>query len=136
MKTLPWKLGFNTFWWTGLEKESAARACADALVEIGYDAVEFKVDSFGPHPAKNAIVQGCHIAREAGLTIVHVDMTIIAQIPRLAPHARQIQENVAHLLELPFSRVNFKATTEEKLGFTGQKLGLKAVAAVTGLRPA
>ncbi len=75
-------------------------------------------------------------AREAGLTIVHVDMTIIAQIPRLAPHARQIQENVAHLLELPFSRVNFKATTEEKLGFTGQKLGLKAVAAVTGLRPA
>jgi sugar phosphate isomerase/epimerase len=69
MKTLPWKLGFNTFWWTGLERESAARACADALVEIGYEAVEFKVDSFGPHPAKNAIVQGCHIAREAGLAV-------------------------------------------------------------------
>lgn len=74
------------------------------------------------------------LVRKKGLTVLHADLTVIAQVPRLAPHARQIQENVANLLEIPASRVNFKATTEERLGFTGAKQGLKAVAAVTGLR--
>ncbi len=71
---------------------------------------------------------------DAGLTITHVDMTIIAQIPRLAPYRDAIRNNVARLLNLPQNSVNFKATTEEGLGFTGEKLGMKAVAAVTGLR--
>jgi len=65
----PWKLGFNTFWWEGLEREAALRACLDALVEIGYEAVEFKVDSFGLHPARAAIVRAAHAARKAGLTV-------------------------------------------------------------------
>ena len=74
------------------------------------------------------------LAREQGLSIQHVDLTVIAQVPKCSPHARAIQENVANLLEIPASRVNFKATTEEGLGFTGEKRGIKAVAAVTGLR--
>lgn len=74
------------------------------------------------------------MCRDAGLTITHVDMTVMAQIPRLAPFREAIRNNIARLLSLPPQRVNFKATTEEGLGFTGQKLGIKAVAAVTGLR--
>ncbi|MFI3271660.1 MAG: 2-C-methyl-D-erythritol 2,4-cyclodiphosphate synthase [Pseudomonadota bacterium] len=74
------------------------------------------------------------MTRDAGLTITHVDMTIIAQIPRLAPYRDTIRNNIARLLNLPINSVNFKATTEEGLGFTGEKLGMKAVAAVTGLR--
>lgn len=74
------------------------------------------------------------IAGEAGLRIVHVDLTVIAQKPKLSPHAEAIRRNVARLLNLAPEHVAFKATTEEKLGFTGELLGLKAVALVTALR--
>lgn len=74
------------------------------------------------------------MAEQTGVRIVHADLTIIAQAPRLAPHAAQIAKNICRLLGLEPHQVNFKATTEEKLGFTGQKKGLKAVASVTGLR--
>lgn len=73
-------------------------------------------------------------ARGQGLTITHVDLTVIAQTPRLAPHKAAIRANVARLLELLDSQVNVKATTEEHLGFTGRKEGIKAVAVVTGAR--
>lgn len=73
-------------------------------------------------------------ARGLGLSIAHVDLTVIAQTPRLSPHKAAIRSNVARLLELPDSRVNVKATTEERLGFTGRKEGIKAVAVVTGAR--
>ncbi len=73
-------------------------------------------------------------AEEAGIEIVHVDMTIIAQIPKLSPHRELIRKNVASVMGLDKNQVNVKATTEEKLGFTGEKKGIKAVAAVTGMR--
>lgn len=72
---------------------------------------------------------------EANLVITHVDLTIIAQVPKLAPWREQIRTNIAQLLGLDLHAVNVKATTEEGLGFTGEKKGIKAVAAVTGLRP-
>lgn len=74
------------------------------------------------------------MAEEAGARIVHADLTIITQIPRIAPHAGRIAINAARLLGLAPGQVNVKATTEEKLGFTGQKKGIKAVATVTALR--
>ena len=74
------------------------------------------------------------MAARAGLTISHADLTIIAQKPRLAPHADHIRRNVARLLRLGEDQVNVKATTEEGLGFTGECLGLKAAALVSGLR--
>jgi 2-C-methyl-D-erythritol 4-phosphate cytidylyltransferase/2-C-methyl-D-erythritol 2,4-cyclodiphosphate synthase len=73
-------------------------------------------------------------ARAQGLCITHVDLTVIAQIPRLAPHKEAIRSNVARLLELCDQQVNVKATTEEHLGFTGRKEGIKAVAVVTATR--
>lgn len=74
------------------------------------------------------------LAQQAGLRIVHVDMTAIAQTPKLNPLREQIVKNVAALMELDRDSVNFKATTEEKLGFTGEKKGIKAVATVTALK--
>jgi len=74
------------------------------------------------------------LARNQGLEITHADLTIIAQIPKIGPHAQAIRVNVAALLGLDKSQVNIKATTEEGLGFTGEKKGLKAVALVTGWR--
>jgi 2-C-methyl-D-erythritol 4-phosphate cytidylyltransferase/2-C-methyl-D-erythritol 2,4-cyclodiphosphate synthase len=74
------------------------------------------------------------MASEAGARVVHVDMTVITQAPKLSPHAKQIAKNVCRLLGLDAHQVNFKATTEEKLGFTGANKGIKAVASVTALR--
>jgi 2-C-methyl-D-erythritol 4-phosphate cytidylyltransferase/2-C-methyl-D-erythritol 2,4-cyclodiphosphate synthase len=71
-----------------------------------------------------------------GLIVRHVDITVIAQTPRIAPHRQNIAANVARLLHLPADRVNVKATTEEHLGFTGEKKGIKVLAVVTGDRPA
>ena len=61
---------------------------------------------------------------EAGYRISNVDVTMIAQQPKLKPHIPQMMENIAADLQLDVSRVNVKATTEEKLGFTGNLEGM------------
>jgi 2-C-methyl-D-erythritol 4-phosphate cytidylyltransferase/2-C-methyl-D-erythritol 2,4-cyclodiphosphate synthase len=80
--------------------------------------------------------QALEEALASGLRLTHADLTVVAQKPRLAPHAGAIRRNVARLLGLDENRVGFKATTEEGMGFTGEGKGLKAVAVVSGLRAA
>ena len=60
----------------------------------------------------------------AGYRISNVDVTMIAQKPKLKPHIEQMMENIAVDLQIDPSRVNVKATTEEHLGFTGEGLGM------------
>ena len=62
--------------------------------------------------------------RDAGYRISNIDVTMIAQKPKLKDHVSQMQENIARVLMLDVSRVNVKATTEERLGFTGREEGL------------
>lgn len=71
------------------------------------------------------------LAEKSSLIMDHIDVTLICQIPKLAPWKRQIKENLSRLLNLPSQNVNLKATTEEGLGFTGDKKGIKAVALLT-----
>ena len=66
-----------------------------------------------------------HLER-AGYRIVNIDATVIVQEPKLAPHILKMRANIARVLELELSAVSVKATTEEKLGFTGEKLGIAA----------
>ena len=61
---------------------------------------------------------------EAGYKLGNVDVTMIAQRPKLKPHIPQMMENIAADLGVDIGRVNVKATTEEKLGFTGEGLGM------------
>lgn len=61
-------------------------------------------------------------------TINNIDITIICQEPKLAPHIPQMRENISKTLQIPESRVSIKATTEEGLGFTGKKEGIAAFA--------
>lgn len=56
----------------------------------------------------------------------NVDVTVIAQAPKLAPYLPQMRQNLAKHLELPLDRVSIKATTEEHLGFTGRGEGISA----------
>ena len=61
---------------------------------------------------------------EAGYRISNIDVTMIAQRPKLRPHIAQMEQNIALALNLETARVNVKATTEERLGFTGEELGM------------
>ena len=62
----------------------------------------------------------------AGYRIVNIDATVLAQAPKLAPHIRTMRTNIARALDLDPADVSVKATTEEGLGFTGDKLGIAA----------
>lgn len=70
------------------------------------------------------------LVRGAGLSVVNVDLTLLAEAPRIGPHREAIRHEVARLLELPPERVNLKATTTERLGFLGRAEGLAAQAVV------
>jgi 2-C-methyl-D-erythritol 2,4-cyclodiphosphate synthase len=62
----------------------------------------------------------------AGFSLEYLDCTIVAQTPKMAQWLPQMRQNIADACRVPVSRVNIKATTEEKMGFTGEKLGLAA----------
>ena len=62
--------------------------------------------------------------REAGYRVSNIDVTMIAQKPKLRPYIEQMERNIAGAVGVDVSRINVKATTEEKLGFTGEELGM------------
>jgi 2-C-methyl-D-erythritol 2,4-cyclodiphosphate synthase len=68
------------------------------------------------------------LVRERGLSVGNVDATIIAEAPRMAPHVAAMVRNIADDLGIDAGRVNVKATTTEKLGFTGRGEGIAAEA--------
>ncbi|HQU15413.1 MAG: 2-C-methyl-D-erythritol 2,4-cyclodiphosphate synthase [Chromatiales bacterium 21-64-14] len=74
------------------------------------------------------------LARQ-GLRVVNVDLTVIAQVPRLAPHREAMRANVAQDLRVEVGQVNLKGTTTEGMGFTGRQEGI-AAHAVALLAPA
>ena len=61
-----------------------------------------------------------------GYKIVNIDSTVLAQAPKLAPHIEKMRNNIAKAAGIDISLVSVKATTEEGLGFTGEKLGIAA----------
>lgn len=61
-----------------------------------------------------------------GYKIVNIDSTIIAQVPKMAPYIPDMRKNIAAYCNVDFGDVSVKATTEEKLGFTGAKEGICA----------
>lgn len=63
-----------------------------------------------------------------GYVVENIDATVIAQQPKLRPHIAQMEENIAAALQIGKDQVNVKATTEERLGFTGREEGIAASA--------
>lgn len=66
-----------------------------------------------------------------GGRIEHVDLTIIAEAPKIGPHRPAIRARIAEILAIPVGRVSVKATTTERLGFTGRREGIAAQAVAT-----
>lgn len=67
---------------------------------------------------------------DRGFEIVNIDSQIVMQQPKLKPYIVEMRKNLAEELELELNRVSVKATTEEKLGFTGEEIGVKSYAVV------
>ncbi|RID83376.1 2-C-methyl-D-erythritol 2,4-cyclodiphosphate synthase [Peribacillus asahii] len=71
-----------------------------------------------------------NLVKQEGYKLGNIDCTIIAQSPKMAPYIEAMRERIAQLLEATVEQVNVKATTTEKLGFTGRKEGIAAQAVV------
>ncbi|GLC89990.1 2-C-methyl-D-erythritol 2,4-cyclodiphosphate synthase [Lysinibacillus piscis] len=70
------------------------------------------------------------IVEDKGYALGNVDATIIAQRPKMAPYIEPMKNRIAELLNAEPSQVNVKATTTEKLGFTGREEGIAALATI------
>lgn len=66
------------------------------------------------------------LLRENGFAVCNVDATVIAQVPKLAPYIESMRKNIAAALGVDISKVSVKATTEERMGFTGRCEGISA----------
>lgn len=121
------------------EKGLLGHSDADVLVHAVMDAIlgaaalgdigKHFPDSDERYKGANSIELCKEVARllcSHNYSIVNVDATVIAQAPKLAPHIEQMRKNIADALGVAVDCVNVKATTEEHLGFTGEKLGIAA----------
>lgn len=68
------------------------------------------------------------LIKKDGAKLIHLDLTIICERPKVGPHREVIRQSIANLSGLPLARVSVKATTTEKLGFTGRGEGIAAMA--------
>ncbi|MBA53371.1 MAG: 2-C-methyl-D-erythritol 2,4-cyclodiphosphate synthase [Pseudomonadales bacterium] len=123
--TIPFEHGFVAH----SDGDVALHALADAL--LGAAAL----GDIGQHfPDTDAQFKGADsryllrhvvdLVKKSGHQVGNVDVTIVAQAPKMAPHIQAMRENIARDLEIESGAVNVKATTTEKLGYTGRKEGI------------
>lgn len=74
------------------------------------------------------------VAKEDGFVITHVDCTLICELPKIGPHAEAMRLRLSELMGLEVARISVKATTSERLGFTGREEGIAAQATATLVR--
>ena len=74
----------------------------------------------------NLLIRVKDVMDKHGAKIVNLDSTLILQKPKIAPYIEKMRENISFALNTDISRINVKATTEEKLGFTGREEGVSA----------
>lgn len=72
------------------------------------------------------LCQATEKLRHAGYRIENIDSTVIAQKPKLAPYLEKMRKRIADVCKIQLSQINIKATTEERLGFTGRQEGISA----------
>ncbi|WP_299546434.1 2-C-methyl-D-erythritol 2,4-cyclodiphosphate synthase [uncultured Tateyamaria sp.] len=75
------------------------------------------------------------MARDMGFDISNVDCTLICEAPKIGPHAAQMRAVMAKIMGLDANRVSVKATTSERLGFTGRSEGIACIATAALVKP-
>jgi 2-C-methyl-D-erythritol 4-phosphate cytidylyltransferase/2-C-methyl-D-erythritol 2,4-cyclodiphosphate synthase len=81
------------------------------------------------------LAEAARRVRQRGGRIANVDVTLLCEAPRIAPHRDAMRARIAEILALDIARVAVKATTTEGLGFTGRREGIAAMATATVLLP-
>jgi 2-C-methyl-D-erythritol 2,4-cyclodiphosphate synthase len=129
--TIPYELGLLGHSDADVLLHTVADACLGAIGEgdIGRHFPDTDPEFKDADSAK-LMEQVWKIVKEKGYRLVNIDCTIIAQKPKMAPYIPQMRERVADLLEATVDQVNVKATTTEKLGFTGRGEGIASQVAV------
>lgn len=100
---------------------------AAALGDIGSHFPDTD-DTYKGISSMELLRQTAAIIDEAGYRLANADVTIIAQRPKIAPYIREMRENIAEALGVDIENISVKATTTEKLGFTGREEGIAAQA--------
>lgn len=120
---------------TGLLGHSDADVLAHAIMDAMLGALALgdighlfpdTADEFEGADSMKLMSEVVRVCREKGYIIGNIDATVIAQAPKLAPHILKMRENIAKVCGCETTQISVKATTEEKLGFTGEKLGISA----------
>ena len=96
-----------------------------ALEDIGHLFPDTSED-FKDADSMKLLEEVCRVVSEKGYTVGNIDATVIAQAPKLAPYINDMRANIARACGVDISQISVKATTEEHLGFTGEKLGISA----------
>ena len=96
---------------------------AAALRDIGYHFPDTDPAYKGADSGALLVRVG-QLLREKGYRVGNIDVTLIAQRPKVKPYIPQMVENIARCLEIREDQINVKATTEGKLGFTGDGSGM------------
>ena len=121
------------------EKGLLGHSDADVLLHAVMDAVlgamaagdigKLFPDSDAAYKGADSLVLTRRVAEvmgERGYRLGNIDATVIAQAPKLAPHIPAMQERIAEAFGVEVDRISVKATTEERLGFTGSGEGIAA----------
>jgi 2-C-methyl-D-erythritol 4-phosphate cytidylyltransferase/2-C-methyl-D-erythritol 2,4-cyclodiphosphate synthase len=87
-------------------------------------------------PSEQFLAFACARLRARGGVIDHLDVSIVCERPKIGPHRLAMVERIARIAGIPSECVGLKATTSERLGFTGRSEGLAALATVTARLPA
>ena len=120
---------------TGLDGHSDADVLAHAVMDALLGALALGdigrhfPDSDPHYAGADSVALLRHVAalmRENGYRLGNLDATVLAQAPKLAPYIEEMRKNLAAAIGCSVSRISVKATTEEGLGFTGQKQGIAA----------
>lgn len=115
------------------DADVALHALCDALLgaasmrDIGYHFPDTSADFEGAD-SRVLLRRVVELIASKGFKVANVDVTIIAQAPKMAPHIELMMERVAEDLGIDSERVSVKATTTERLGFTGRGEGIAAMA--------
>lgn len=81
------------------------------------------------------LAHAADLARDKGFQISNVDCTLVCEYPKVGPHAAAMQAEMARILKIDATRVSIKATTSERLGFTGRSEGIAALATAALIKP-
>ncbi|MDR1523723.1 MAG: 2-C-methyl-D-erythritol 2,4-cyclodiphosphate synthase [Tannerella sp.] len=137
----PWGLAGHS------DADVLIHAVCDALLgaanmrDIGYHFPDTS-EIYENIDSKILLRETMYLLRKAGYEPGNIDATIVAEQPRLNPYIPEMQKTLAEVMNVPVNDISIKATTTEKLGFTGRREGIAAYAVVlitemtSGLLPA